>query len=153
MAAEITGADTAHPHETVANAAGRPIHSASICAGGTTCAADNLITAEDRRLGDYFTVNLDNRGCMMIATGDTTLLDPITHQESPTSHPLFVHQDSGTSLTGKQCGKVASVHHPHHPHHHHHSSGPGSGRSRHHHHHRRAHPRRPRRHHSRGFTG
>lgn len=104
MAAEITGAAGRHWHESVVNAAGRPIHAGSICAGGTTCAADNVITGEDRRLGDYFTVNTDGRGCLMIATGDTTLLDPITHMESPISYPLFLHQDSGRSLTGRRCG-------------------------------------------------
>lgn len=103
MAARISGATGAHPSETVVNAAGRSIHSGSICAGGTTCAADNVITSEDRRLGDYFTVNTDSRGCVLIATGDTELLDPVTGQESPISHPLFVRQDSGTSLTGQRC--------------------------------------------------
>ena len=145
MAAEISGATGRHPHETTVNAAGRPIHAGSICAGGTTCAADNVITGEDRRLGDYFTVNLDRRGCIMIATGDTTLLDSITHQQSPISHPLFLHQDSGTSLTGRQCGAVAR------------QVTPGKGHHRHtgtrSHRHHRAHPHRPHPGHRRGFTG
>ncbi len=82
---------------------GASIHSGSICAGGTTCAADNVITEEDRRLGDYFTVNTDRSGCMIIATGDTTLIDPVTGQPSPISHPLFLRQDSGPGLTGLTC--------------------------------------------------
>ena len=108
MAAELTGADTASPSESVVDAAGRPIHSGSICAGGTTCAADNAITAEDRRLGDFFTDSIDNQGCLMIATGDTTIVDAITGGESPISHPVFLRQDSGTGLTGQSCGTASS---------------------------------------------
>jgi hypothetical protein len=103
MAARISGANGAHLSETVVDAAGRPIHSGSICAGGTTCAADNVITGEDRRLGDYFTVNTDSHGCMIIATGDTTRMDPVTGQPSPISHPLFLRQNAGLSLTGISC--------------------------------------------------
>jgi hypothetical protein len=103
MAARISGATGGHPSETVVDAAGRAIHSGSICAGGTTCAADNVITGEDRRLGDYFTVNTDRRGCLIVATGDTTLTDAVTGQPSPISHPLFLRQDGGPSLTGVPC--------------------------------------------------
>ena len=103
MAARISGATGAHPSETVVDAAGRPIHSGSVCAGGTTCAADNVITSEDRRLGDYFTDNTDANGCLIISSGDTTLNDAITGQPSPISHPLFLRQDSGLSLTGVRC--------------------------------------------------
>jgi hypothetical protein len=103
MAARISGATGARPSETVVNAAGRPIHYGSICAGGTTCAADNVITSEDRRLGDYFTDGTDRNGCLIIATGDTTINDPITGQPSPISHPLFLRQNSGISLTGVRC--------------------------------------------------
>jgi hypothetical protein len=145
MAAEITGATSRHFHETVANASGRPIHSGSICAGGTECAATNVITKEDRRLGDYFTVNTDKQGCLMIATGDTTLLDPITHLPSPTSHPLFLLQNAGIGLFGLPCGAAAPppTHH-HHQHHHHPST----------HHHHSKHPSKPpKKHRKKGFTG
>jgi hypothetical protein len=40
---------------------------------------------------------------MIIATGDTTLTDPVTGQPSPISHPLFLRQNSGRSLTGLRC--------------------------------------------------
>jgi hypothetical protein len=108
MAAELTGADGANPTETVVDAAGRPIHTGSICAGGTTCAADNAITSEDRRLGDYFTDATDSRGCLIIATGDTTIVDAVTGGTSPISHPVFLRQDGGTGLTGQPCGQAAS---------------------------------------------
>ena len=62
-----------------------------------------MITGEDRRLGDYFTVNTDRRGCMIIATGDTTLTDPVTGQPSPISHPLFLRQDSGPASSVFTC--------------------------------------------------
>jgi hypothetical protein len=158
MAAEITGATSRHWHKTTVNASGRPIHTGSICAGGTTCAADNVLTKEDRRLGDYFTVGTSKRGCIIIATGDTTLTDPLTHMVSPISHPLFLYQNSGTSLTGQPCGKV-SRHHTGSGHH----TGTGTGShkgggshrgshsgSRSHHHHSRR-PKRGK--HRRGFTG
>jgi hypothetical protein len=117
MAAELSRADSRHPHESVVNASGRSIHSGSTCAGGTECAADNVITKEDRRLGDYFTDNIDQRGCLIIATGDTTLLDPITGMPSPTSHPLFLRQNGGTGLLGKPCGHAGRAsRRPHHSH-------------------------------------
>ena len=150
MATELSGADTATPSALPAiDAVGRPIHSGSVCAGGTTCAADNVITGEDRRLGDFFTDSIDNRGCLMIATGDTTIVDAITGGQSPISHPLFLHQDSGTSLTGQPCGTAAST------------TGTGStqgstrGKHRHRARHRKAHHKvrtRPPKH-QQGFTG
>jgi hypothetical protein len=108
MAARIFSADTAHPSETVVNAAGRPIHHGAICAGGTTCAVTVGVTGEDRRLGDYFTDAVDNSGCMLIATGDTTLNDAFTGEISPISHPLFLTQSQGLGLNGKACGQTAA---------------------------------------------
>jgi hypothetical protein len=108
MAARITSADTTHPSETVVDAAGRPIHYGAICAGGTTCAVTVGVTGEDRRLGDYFTDAVDSRGCLLIASGDTILTDSLTGQTSPVSHPLFISQNAGTSLTGQNCAQAAS---------------------------------------------
>ena len=103
MAARITGATGANPKKTVADAAGRPIHSGAVCAGGTVCAVAVGVTGEDRRLGDYFTVDTDARGCLNVATGDTKLVDPVTGNPSPISHPLFLRQNSGPGLTGGIC--------------------------------------------------
>ena len=85
---------------TVTNASGRFIHQGGICDSGTTCVA----TGQDRRLGDYFTNSLDSRGCVVIASGDTTVPDPITGGPRATSLPIFIRQISGPSLTtGKSC--------------------------------------------------
>lgn len=89
-----------HPRHVTVNASGRPIHSGGVCQSGTTCVA----TGQDRRLGDYFTDNLDGRGCVIIATGDTTRPDPVTGAQRAWSLPLFIHQDAGPSLTGRSCG-------------------------------------------------
>jgi hypothetical protein len=102
MAASIFGVGSKHLTESVANAAGRPIHVGGICQSGTTCVA----TGQDRRLGDYFTNWVDGRGCVIIATGDTTSLDPVTGQQRAWSLPIFLHQDGGRSLTGHTCGKT-----------------------------------------------
>jgi len=37
-----------------------------------------VATGQDRRLGDYFTNALDARGCVLISTADTRLVDPTT---------------------------------------------------------------------------
>jgi hypothetical protein len=101
MEAQVFGADTADPATTVVDAAGRPISTGGVCQGGTTCVA----TGQDRRLGDYFTNALDQRGCVIIASGDTTTKDPVTGNELPTSRPIFIRQSSGPPLyTGSGTG-------------------------------------------------
>jgi hypothetical protein len=84
-----------HTTQTV-DAAGRYIHDGTVCQGGTTCVA----TGQDRRLGDYFTNALDARGCVLIASGDTRLVDPATGQGYPTSRPIFIKQIAGPALRG-----------------------------------------------------
>ena len=82
--------DTAQP------VGGRKIHAGSVCQGGTTCVAEN----KDRRLGDFFTNSLDSRGCVLIASGDTTQTDPNTGQQFAYSLPIFIRQTSGEGLVG-----------------------------------------------------
>jgi hypothetical protein len=85
---------------SVINASGRFIHQGGICDSGTTCVA----TGQDRRLGDYFTNSVDSSGCVVIASGDTTVMDPISGGPRATSLPIFIRQTSGPSLTtGKGC--------------------------------------------------
>jgi hypothetical protein len=98
--AQIFGANSSTPSITIVNAAGRSIHYGTICQGGTTCVA----TGQDRRLGDFFTNAIDQRGCVVIATGDTMLTDPITGGPLPTARPLFIRQNAGPTLIGSgQC--------------------------------------------------
>jgi hypothetical protein len=85
------------PSFSTVNASGRPIHDNSVCQGGTTCVA----TGQDRRLGDFFSNALDERGCVVIGTGDTMLTDPITGGPLPTSRPVFIRQNAGPPLVGR----------------------------------------------------
>jgi len=96
MEATILGAGSKKPQSFVVDAAGRPVHVGWVCQGGTTCVA----TGQDRRLGDYFTNTLDGRGCVLIATGDTRLVDPTTGGPLPTARPLFLRQNGGPRLIG-----------------------------------------------------
>jgi hypothetical protein len=99
--ATVLSANTLKPMVSVVDAAGRPIHFGTVCQGGTTC----VVTGKDRRLGDYFTNALDARGCVMIATADTMLKDPLTGSDYPTSRPLFLRQNAGPALRGtRSCG-------------------------------------------------
>jgi hypothetical protein len=88
------------------NASGRFIHEGGICDSGTTCVA----TGQDRRLGDYFTNSVDKFGCVIIASGDTTVLDSLTQQPRITSLPIFMKQTSGPSLTtGQDCATLEAA--------------------------------------------
>ena len=89
---------------TVTNASGRAIHEGGICDSGTTCVA----TGQDRRLGDYFTNSIDANGCVIIASGDTTVLDPASGGLRATSLPIFIQQNRGSGLTGKDCRPAAA---------------------------------------------
>jgi hypothetical protein len=101
MEAQVFDAAGDNPGITTVDAAGRPISVGGVCQGGTTCVA----TGQDRRLGDYFTNAIDQRGCVIIASGDTTQTDPITGNQRPTSLPIFIRQSSGPPLyTGTGTG-------------------------------------------------
>jgi hypothetical protein len=96
MEASVLNATGKNPQKLIADAAGRVIHVGWVCQGGTLCVA----TGQDRRLGDYFTNVLDSRGCVLIATGDTRLVDPTTGSALPTARPLFIRQNGGPRLIG-----------------------------------------------------
>src|SRR4051794_6193672 len=90
--AMVLGGDTASPQIATADAIGRPISKdGNICQSGTTCVA----TGEDRRLGDFFTNAVDERGCVLVASGDTTSPDPLTNGIRPVALPIFTRQTSG----------------------------------------------------------
>jgi hypothetical protein len=99
--ANISGAGGRHQRISRANVAGRPVHDSGICQGGTTCVA----TGQDRRLGDFFTNTVDPRGCVLVASGDTTRKAPLTGLDRPISLPIFMRQNNGTGLYGRECGK------------------------------------------------
>ena len=101
--ATILNATSSSPTPQVVNAVGREIHTNFVCQGGTTCVA----TGQDRRLGDFFTNAVDPNGCVLIASGDTTVPAP-GGGERPTALPIFLRQDAGPGLKGKSCGSGSS---------------------------------------------
>jgi hypothetical protein len=94
--AHVTGAQSGSRSIATTNASGRSIHDGLICQAGTTCVA----TGQDRRLGDLFTNALDQRGCVVIGSGDTMLTDPVTGGPLPTARPIFIRQNAGAPLVG-----------------------------------------------------
>jgi hypothetical protein len=79
----------------VTKATPQPLHTATICMGGTTCQAFLV----DRRLGDYFTIDIDTTGVVVAAYSDT-------RQGGSVSLPAFLRQTGGTSFAkGKPAGK------------------------------------------------
>jgi len=97
--AVITGASSRHPRQLTTDPIGRPVHVGPVCTNGTACVA----TGQDRRLGEFFTLAPDRNGCVMVATGDTTMTDPVTGSQLPTARPLFTVQTGGPSLYGGTC--------------------------------------------------
>src|SRR3954447_13667318 len=96
----VSSADAGRPVLTTQDVAKRPVHRTStVCQGGTTCVA----TGQDRRLGDFFTNATDKNGCVMVASGDTTIPSSQTGGPRPTSLPILIRQTSGASLTGIDC--------------------------------------------------
>lgn len=88
------------PQFEVANASGRPIHRGKICLSGTACNANTNFEGGDRRLGDFFTVNFDHKGNIFIASGDTTLGNPLEGPK-PVANPIFIKQKRGDKLLEK----------------------------------------------------
>jgi hypothetical protein len=91
-AATSTGLGCARFTEAVATPT--PVHRGTICQGGTTCQA----TLTDRRLGDYFSVDVDNTGRMYVGYSDTQLAAAV-------SLPAFVRQKGGPSLLVPHSGE------------------------------------------------
>ena len=75
------------PTFSVATATKDPVHTGTICMGGTTCQA----MAIDRRLGDYFSVDVDGTGMLYAGYSDTRVPGAV-------SLPGFVRQNGGPSL-------------------------------------------------------
>ena len=68
----------------MATATPRPVHTSTICQGGTACQAQGV----DRRLGDFFTIEIDNAGHVWAGYSDTA-------EGGATALPGFVHQKGG----------------------------------------------------------
>ncbi|MBW3663272.1 MAG: hypothetical protein KY469_09255 [Actinobacteria bacterium] len=85
------------PQWTISNASLRPIHVGAVCLGGTGCNANTDFEAGDRRLGDYFQINHDRSGRLIIASGDT-MLRSLTGGPKPVANPIFIGQSDGALL-------------------------------------------------------
>ena len=72
------------PGFKVATATPRAVHTSTICQGGTICQAQRV----DRRLGDFFTIEIDNSGHVWGGYSDTA-------EGGATALPGFVHQSGG----------------------------------------------------------
>ena len=72
------------PGFKVVTATPRPVHTSTICQGGTICQAEGV----DRRLGDFFTIEIDNSGHVWAGYSDTA-------EGGATALPGFVHQNGG----------------------------------------------------------
>lgn len=68
------------------------IHTSTICQGGTACQA----MAIDRRLGDFFTIEIDNSGHVWGGYSDTA-------EGGATALPGFVHQSGGTPFIAQRA--------------------------------------------------
>jgi hypothetical protein len=89
-------ADSTSPGFKVTQATPVPFHTGTICMGGTTCQAMLI----DRRLGDYFTIDIDTTGALVAAYSDT-------RQGGAVSLPTFLRQTGGTSfMKGPPIGKA-----------------------------------------------
>jgi hypothetical protein len=74
------------PGFKVTRATPEPFHVGTVCMGGTICQAQLV----DRRLGDYFTIDIDTTGRVVAAYSDT-------RQGGSVALPAFFRQTGGTS--------------------------------------------------------
>jgi hypothetical protein len=58
---------TSVPGFKITRATPEPLHTGTVCTGGTVCQAELV----DRRLGDYFTIDIDWSGRLVAAYSDT----------------------------------------------------------------------------------
>ncbi len=77
------------PGFSVAQVTRQPFHRGSICMGGTACQAQGI----DRRLGDYFSIEIDATGRMVAAYSDTS-------RDGAVALPAFARQSGGPSFLG-----------------------------------------------------
>ena len=70
----------------------RAMHTSTICQGGTACQA----MAIDHRLGDFFTIEIDNSGHVWGGYSDTA-------EGGATALPGFIHQSGGTPFIAQRA--------------------------------------------------
>ncbi|MFY9586622.1 MAG: sialidase family protein [Actinomycetota bacterium] len=75
------------PKFRVTQATDEPFHHGTICMGGTVCQAQLI----DRRLGDYFTIDIDPQGRLVAAYSDT-------RKDGSVALGAFLRQSSGESF-------------------------------------------------------
>jgi hypothetical protein len=78
------------PGFRVVAATPEPVHRGTICQGGTICQAQLV----DRRMGDYFTIEIDGEGRMWAGYSDT-------RQGGAVALPGFVRQSGGPLFRGQ----------------------------------------------------
>lgn len=71
----------------ITRATPEPFHVGTVCQGGTVCQAELI----DRRLGDYFTIDIDTHGAVVSAYSDT-------RQGGAVALPAFLKQTGGPSF-------------------------------------------------------
>ncbi len=84
------------PSFSVATATADAVHTGTICQGGTTCQAMLI----DRRLGDYFSMDVDGTGRLYVGYSDT-------RTPAAVSLPGFVRQAGGPSLLAPKAAGSA----------------------------------------------
>jgi hypothetical protein len=93
VAQTLTGlgcAKSTAPGFRVTRATPEPFHVGTVCMGGTICQAQLV----DRRLGDYFTIDIDTTGAVVAAYSDT-------RQGGAVALPAFFRQVGGQSFFKK----------------------------------------------------
>ena len=75
----------------------RAVHTSTICQGGTACQA----AAIDRRLGDFFTIEIDNSGHVWGGYSDTA-------EGGATALPGFIHQSGGIPFITQRAEPTGS---------------------------------------------
>lgn len=81
------------PGFTVSTATSDPVHRGTICNSGTVCQAQGV----DRRMGDYFTIEIDGAGRMWAGYSDT-------RQGGAVALPGFVRQTGGPPFVDSKGG-------------------------------------------------
>jgi hypothetical protein len=79
--------DSTSPGFRTTRATPEPFHIGTVCMGGTICQAQLV----DRRLGDYFTIDIDAAGAVVAAYSDT-------RRGGSVALPAFFRQTGGTSF-------------------------------------------------------